>query len=387
MAQHHNELKDAIIILEEFVGVSGSENFVPKDEFGNVIVTGTLIVTEDVTFSGGLETGDTLVTGTLAVCSGADFKADFTVSGTITAPSGIFADTLTVSGVPVMTSAAGVPDPLNLGTINASTSLTISGVPVSTGTGGGASTLQDAYDGGDGTISTAGGKPFELTGTGELTAVTGTFTSGLTVGVSTDIRNESITTGSGIFDELFVGGQPVPPPSLEITANTTLTSTDTYVIVDGPAGDSGGPGFVADGFSMRHGDSSETNMTSATQNDGLADAWTWMGWVRTTQVAGNRGVFKFNIASGNRNSIFINFNGADSGDPFQVEIHQKLGGVNEKIYLWGQGVLNTWTQIAVTWDGSSLLVYQDGIEDTSPTKSVDESVTMDGVDDRFARTG
>jgi len=74
-------------------------------------------------------------------------------------------------------------------------SLTISGVPVSTGTGGGASTLQEAYDGGDGTISITGGKPLELTGTGELTAVTGTFTTGLTVGgASTDLIDGKITT-------------------------------------------------------------------------------------------------------------------------------------------------------------------------------------------------
>ncbi len=71
--------------------------------------------------------------------------------------------------------------------------------------------LQFAYDAGDGTISITGGKPLELTGTGELTAVTGTFTSGLTVGEgSTTIFNESITTGSGIFtDTLTVSGIPV----------------------------------------------------------------------------------------------------------------------------------------------------------------------------------
>jgi len=70
VAQHHNELKDAIIILEEFVGVSGSENFVPKDEFGNVTITGALTLT----------------------------------TGTITAGGGIFSDILTISGAPVLTS-------------------------------------------------------------------------------------------------------------------------------------------------------------------------------------------------------------------------------------------------------------------------------------------
>jgi len=40
VAAHHNELKNAVIELENFVGVSGSENFLGQDDFGNVIVTG-----------------------------------------------------------------------------------------------------------------------------------------------------------------------------------------------------------------------------------------------------------------------------------------------------------------------------------------------------------
>ena len=96
-------------------------------------------------------------------------------------------------------------------------SLTVSGVPVNIGAGGGAaSTLQEAYDNGDGTISTTGGKPLELTGTGELVAVTGTFTGGLTVGTgSTVINDHEITTATGTFNEITLNGtaisvNPVP---------------------------------------------------------------------------------------------------------------------------------------------------------------------------------
>lgn len=95
VAQHHNELKDAIIVLEEFVGISGATNFVPKDEFGNVTITGTLdvsgdvgmsgslLVLENTTISGALDAGYVAVTGTLAVCGSADFKEDVVVSGCI----------------------------------------------------------------------------------------------------------------------------------------------------------------------------------------------------------------------------------------------------------------------------------------------------------------
>ncbi|MBD3260367.1 MAG: hypothetical protein GF334_01595 [Candidatus Altiarchaeales archaeon] len=58
----------------------------------------------------------------------------------------------------------------------------------------GSSDLQSAYDAGDGIITTSSGKPAELDGTGELVAVTGTFTQGLTIGsTSVDIYENSIT--------------------------------------------------------------------------------------------------------------------------------------------------------------------------------------------------
>jgi hypothetical protein len=116
-------------------------------------------------------------------------------------------------------------------------SLTVSGVPVSTGTGGGgASTLQEAYDGGDGTISTTGGKPFELTGTGELVAVTGTFTGGLTVGTgSTVINDHEIVTATGSFTEVTITGTakfgvdntPEPTGSPVIFASQEIEQTTT----------------------------------------------------------------------------------------------------------------------------------------------------------------
>jgi len=57
VASHHNELKDAIIALETFVGVSGSENFLGQDDFGNVIVSGNFTAvtgtfTQSLTVSG-----------------------------------------------------------------------------------------------------------------------------------------------------------------------------------------------------------------------------------------------------------------------------------------------------------------------------------------------
>jgi hypothetical protein len=114
VAAHHNEPRGAILALEHFVGISGSEIFATtlQDAYdrGN---DGVIITTA----------------GKAVVISG---TGGLIVSGTLTAPTGTFSDSLSVSGTPV---SLGVPDPLTIGTINAgtvaaTTSLTISGTPV-----------------------------------------------------------------------------------------------------------------------------------------------------------------------------------------------------------------------------------------------------------------
>ena len=113
------------------------------------------------------------------------------------------------------------------------------------------STLQDAYDNADGTIITAGGKPVVLSGTGELVAVTGTFTDGLTIGDGTtyifpnEIRIGELTaSGSGVFGgdvntstDYNIGGiQVLSSTTLgNNVVNSSLTNVGTLsgLIVDG----------------------------------------------------------------------------------------------------------------------------------------------------------
>lgn len=99
VASHHNELKDAIISLENFVGISGSENFLGVDDRGNVHVSGTLTVVgsgtyeSDVDIKGGLTVtgtayfGQTVVsTGTLVPVLFASNDIEQAVSGTTFLP-------------------------------------------------------------------------------------------------------------------------------------------------------------------------------------------------------------------------------------------------------------------------------------------------------------
>ncbi len=72
VARHHENVKDAIIEIERFIGVSGSENFVPFVG-GNVVLPGTLSVQDTLTVSGGATFCFVTVTGTLSVTGLASF--------------------------------------------------------------------------------------------------------------------------------------------------------------------------------------------------------------------------------------------------------------------------------------------------------------------------
>lgn len=208
------------------------------------------------TFTSGLTVGD----GTTYIFPDEIRTGQLTTTGIgIVGNIGAFSDSLTISGAPVATGTGGggVSDPLVIGTVTASISLTISGAPVATGTvgGGGSSTLQEAYDTGDGTISTTGGKPFELDGTGELTAVTGTFTSGLTVGTgSTIIKNQIITTVSGVFDEVILAGVP-------LTSATPVDNSFKQMlhVTDKKAANTAGGTFTSGSWQVRTLNTVESN--------------------------------------------------------------------------------------------------------------------------------
>jgi hypothetical protein len=115
-ARHHNNVKDAIIEIEHYLGASGSENFVPFQEGGNVILPGTLSVEETLVVSGEATFCYLTVTGT------ADFQDNVTVTGnitvgeegTVTTPHLAVTGTATVSGIPVM---INVPADIDVNTI------------------------------------------------------------------------------------------------------------------------------------------------------------------------------------------------------------------------------------------------------------------------------
>lgn len=157
VADHHNELKDAIIAIEEYLGVTGSENFVPF--IGNdVLLPGNLSINNTLTVSGGATFCFAAVTGTL------DVAGDVTFSGNLQADSGSFTSTVTTSDFAgdsisisstayvedlIVSGTSNFNDVIVTGTVTAvdgnfSDSLTVSGVPVDIlGAGGSALTVRE----------------------------------------------------------------------------------------------------------------------------------------------------------------------------------------------------------------------------------------------------
>ncbi len=100
MAEHHNEIKNAVIALEQIVGISGSHNFVPKDAQGNVLISGTLTVQNLAEFGWTTTSGSQVVTGPGFFETDLDVAQNMVVSGTSSLAGDVdMKSTLTVSGV------------------------------------------------------------------------------------------------------------------------------------------------------------------------------------------------------------------------------------------------------------------------------------------------
>ncbi len=138
LAAHHNALKDATIELERYVGVSGSENFVPRNS-----VTGDVTIDGDFTAEGASELNNAVVIGGGLTVSGSSTLGAISVSGTSSLAGDVdMKSTLTVSGVaafgqpPVDESSAavGIFDDTPATTSSATFTTVLTSAPLETGT-------------------------------------------------------------------------------------------------------------------------------------------------------------------------------------------------------------------------------------------------------------
>lgn len=108
---------------------------------------------------------------------------------------------------------------------------------------------------------------------------------------------------------------------------------------------------------------------------GIADNWTIAGRFYSGSVAGNDFMFEWRPATGSNNLIRILL----ASNKVRVDILDLNYDVNSqnKRYLGNTTILdNTWYHLAITWDGTNLEIYLNGVADTPYTKSTDDAVTM-----------
>lgn len=112
---------------------------------------------------------------------------------------------------------------------------------------------------------------------------------------------------------------------------------------------------------------------------GFADTFSINVWVRGTSSAGGtqRDILHFDPSASNNNRISLVLTDDSNSSPFNVQLYNPSGTLF-KDYDFGSFTVNTWTMLTITWDGTNLLVYQDGSAQT-PTKNTDNAGTMTDV--------
>lgn len=177
--------------------------------------------------------------------------------------------------------------------------------------------------------------------------------------------------------------------------------------IDIDVNDSGGISALIDLFSISHSNGIEETggppgaclywnsdadnrlESSAALTTGVGDAWTIAGWVNIDDIApaGDLDIFNLKEAADNDNRIRITAATSIADDPFQVVLYDTSNTV-QKDYRWGENITenDTWLFFAVTWDGTNLTTYTNGDEDTAPTKTTDNALTM-VASDRFIGVG
>ena len=107
----------------------------------------------------------------------------------------------------------------------------------------------------------------------------------------------------------------------------------------------------------------------------MANSWTWMVWVKHDGGSSLGPILKTDGASSDQQQIRL----ITTGTVCQMFAVDAAG--NTKDYRWPAPAINTWIQIAAVHDvvGDTLRVYANGVEDTSPTKTTDDTLTMTDI--------
>ena len=342
--------------------------------------TGMYFVSADVIgFTAGGKSRVT-ISGVNDETDGVGIDGNLTVTGTVTADAGTFANSLTVSGIPAVlvdgsrafTSTVGGVDPVSttdLVTKNyvdnqiitlRNELLVVSGA------------LQADIDQLRADLEVCCPPP---------PVVTSFMPTSGTVGTVVTIAGTDFTGATAVIFDADAAITFSVDSDIQITATVPAGATTGLIQVTTPAGSGSSatpftviPPPSGQLVSLDLDDGLEVLTNNTNVDVGIGNIWSVSAWFKADAADVTNAVMTVADDSGTISYIWMRYNA--SGD---LTINTTIGsapGSNLKLYDYPNAITTaSWTFLVATWDGTDLIMYKNGSVLT-PTKSVDNSGTM-----------
>ncbi|KKL74148.1 hypothetical protein LCGC14_2067810, partial [marine sediment metagenome] len=128
----------------------------------------------------------------------------------------------------------------------------------------------------------------------------------------------------------------------------------------------------------------ETLLNSSDNPIGIGNEWSIQINTKPLSATINMFILRIQPVAGNANQIVINLKGSSANDPIRMQILRTSGAVF-KDYDWNNTFTSgTKVSYVFTWDGTSLLLYVDGVLTEADTKTSDYTASMSATDRRVS---
>lgn len=137
-----------------------------------------------------------------------------------------------------------------------------------------------------------------------------------------------------------------------------------------------------DSFSLEFDPSNNETLVNASNNPiGIGNEWSISQWIKRGTSVLNKWHIEIIRSSDNNNKIRILH--ADIAARIHVDIRNSTGTVF-KSYRWLDSLLvpNEWTHLVLTWNGTDLLLYVNGVNEVPASKTTDDSGAQTSTDRR-----
>ena len=128
----------------------------------------------------------------------------------------------------------------------------------------------------------------------------------------------------------------------------------------------------------------ETLLNSSDNPIGIGNEWSIQINTKPLSATINMFILRIQPVAGNANQIVINLKGSSANDPIGMQI-LRTSGAAFKDYDWNNTFTSgTKVSYVFTWDGTSLLLYVDGVLTEADTKTSDYTASMSATDRRVS---